>query len=85
VFVFLDVEPGTTLSQNYWDGWAGAVRDFTVTTNPFTEKPFRPCVFCDPTDSDRCQHHPGQSHFHIGDLVNPYFGGSPADMSPETA
>jgi hypothetical protein len=50
VFVFLDIEPQTTLHPEYWLGWAETISAFVVfkTTDAGTldlVQPFRPCLY----------------------------------------
>jgi len=48
--VYLDIEYGATLTQDYWNGWATAVANYYYGGH----YPFFPCAYCAPTNTQTC-------------------------------
>jgi hypothetical protein len=60
VYVFLDVADGTSISPQYWAGWADTVYNYVVPGLAAPSQPFLPCLCCSFTeDTGTQQYSPG--------------------------
>lgn len=62
IYVYLDIEPDVALTQNYWDGWALTVFNYTAppgmtvncpSPNTSIVAPFYPCAYANPVVAGR--------------------------------